>query len=349
MNIRIIPYKLIFHKPAGTSRGILTAKESWYFILSQKEKPDIYGIGECSLLPGLSPELHHNIYEIFRRLESDPEAWLENTSLTSSFPAIRFALETAYLDWQNEGKRILFPGPFTNGQKAIPINGLIWMGKPDEMIKQIHEKVEAGFTTLKMKVGAIDFEKELEIIRYIRSAFSSRQLTLRLDANGAFNPCEALDKLKQLSAFDIHSIEQPIKANQPTSMALLCEKSPIPVALDEELIGIHSKGEKEHLLDTIRPAYIILKPSLHGGISGAEEWIRLATQRNIGWWITSALESNIGLNAIAQWTGHIQAEGVQGLGTGTLYKNNIPSPLYIHKGMLRFDPNRSWTFNFKEL
>lgn len=338
----------MFRKPAGTSRGILTDKDSWYFILSTPENPNKRGIGECSLLPGLSPELKTNLDKLLNQIEAQPDLWLQNPSLTLAYPAIRFALETAYTDWQNGGQRLLFPGPFTQGRSSIPINGLIWMGSPQEMIRQIQEKVEEGFSTLKMKVGAIDFEKELEIIRYIRSEFSTQSLTLRLDANGAFSPCEALHKLELLSKFDIHSIEQPIRPGQPKSMALLCEKSPIPIALDEELIGIGSVEEKASLLDALRPAYIILKPSLHGGLSGAEEWIRIASQRNIGWWITSALESNIGLNAIAQWTSHIGARGVQGLGTGMLYQNNIPSPLIIHQGRLHYNPHHSWEINLPD-
>ncbi len=348
MNIRIIHHKLVFRKPVGTSRGVLTDKDSWYLILSTPENPNIRGIGECSLLPGLSPELNSDFVDLLRQIETQPDLWLTDHSLTASYPAIRFALETAYLDWKNGGQRILFPNPFTQGQSGIPINGLIWMSPPEEMITQIHEKVAAGFTTLKMKVGAINFEEELKILRYIRSEFSTQSLTLRLDANGAFSPCEALHKLELLSKFDIHSIEQPIRAGQPTSMALLCEKSPIPIALDEELIGISSLEEKATLLDTIRPAYIILKPSLHGGLSGAEEWIKIASQMNIGWWITSALESNIGLNAIAQWTSHIGARGTQGLGTGMLYQNNIPSPLFIDRGMLHYDPHHSWDINLPE-
>ncbi len=345
LKIDIIPYQLVFHKPAGTSRGVLHTKDSWFVILTHAEKPGIRGIGECSLLPGLSPECNGDFETVLHEVKAEPEKWVNDQSLSTTYPALRFALETALRDWQNEGQKILFPGPFTQGLKSIPINGLIWMGTPEEMIKQIHEKIESGFTTLKMKVGAINFEKELEIIRYIRSYFNSKALTLRLDANGAFSACEALNKLQMLSPYDIHSIEQPLRAGQPGHMALLCQKSPIPIALDEELIGVYSPAEKIHLLDTIHPQYIILKPSLHGGISGAEEWIQLANERDIGWWITSALESNIGLNAIAQWTANIQALGVQGLGTGSLFKNNFTSPLYIQQGMLSYNPRQAWEIN----
>lgn len=349
MKINVVHHRLLFLQPAGTSRGILIAKESWFLLLTHSDQPGRVGIGECSVLPGLSPELNANLEFIFKEVEAEPKVWLNDASLSAAYPALRFALETAWRDWQTGGKQILFPSPFTEGKQAIPINGLIWMSPPDEMRRQIRQKVEEGFTTLKMKVGALDFETELDILRYIRETFSARDLTLRLDANGAFTPCEALHKLERLSRFNIHSIEQPIRHGQPTSMALLCEKSPIPIALDEELIGITSVQEKTELLDTIRPAYIILKPSLHGGLSGAEEWIKLAEARHIGWWITSALESNIGLNAIAQWAFHLEAGGVQGLGTGKLFSNNFTSPLFIAQGMLHYDPKISWKINLPGL
>lgn len=342
MKIKVIHHRLNFYQPAGTSRGVLTAKDSWFLVLTHPDQPGRVGIGECSILPGLSPELNTNLESILNEVEAEPETWLVDASLSAAYPALRFALETAWRDWQTGGKRILFPSPFTEGKQAIPINGLIWMSPPDELRKQIRQKVEEGFTTLKLKVGALDFETELDILSFIRKTFSAYDLTLRLDANGAFKPCEALNKLERLSKFNIHSIEQPIRQGQPTSMALLCEKSPIPIALDEELIGIESLQEKIKLLDTIRPTYIVLKPSLHGGLSGAEEWIKLAEARHIGWWITSALESNIGLNAIAQWTFHMGAAGVQGLGTGKLFSNNFTSPLFIAQGMLHYDPLGSW-------
>ncbi|MGC8865720.1 MAG: o-succinylbenzoate synthase [Bacteroidales bacterium] len=349
MKISVIHHILHFHQPAGTSRGVLTKKDSWFLLLTHPDQPDIIGIGECSVLPGLSPELNTNIGSILNEIENQPDVWLSNPGLSAAFPALRFALETAWLDWQTGGKRLLFPSPFTEGKQAIPINGLIWMSPPEEMRRQIRQKVEEGFTTLKMKIGALDFETELDILGFIRKTFSAQDLTLRLDANGAFAPCEALHKLERLSPYKIHSIEQPIRQGQPTSMALLCEKSPIPIALDEELIGVSSLQEKIELLDTIRPAYIILKPSLHGGFSGAEEWIKLAGARNIGWWITSALESNIGLNAIAQWAHHMDAQGVQGLGTGKLFSNNFSSPLFIAHGMLHHNPKVSWNVHLPGL
>lgn len=335
-------YDLEFIRPAGTSRGVLTTKPSW-FIFVIDTKSGITGIGECSIIPGLS---YDNISEIENTLSktcqniNDIDSLLE-TEL-KDFPAIRFGLETALLDIQNGGKRILFPNGFTYGVTGIDINGLIWMGDVDFMLSQIKDKIESGFTCLKMKIGAIDFNQEINIIKEIRKNFSSKEIELRVDANGAFSPKDAINKLNILSQFDIHSIEQPIEAGQINEMHKLCMNTPLPIALDEELIGISDFSKMENIISTINPQYIILKPSLIGGFALAEKWIQLAEKYSVGWWITSALESNIGLNAIAQWTQTLGNTMPHGLGTGLLFENNIGSPLNIKKGKLYYNQFNKW-------
>jgi len=250
-------------------------------------------------------------------------------------------METAFLDLKAKGSKKLFKSKFTSGESGIQINGLVWMGNKDFMQKQIREKITAGYHCIKLKVGAIDFETEIEILSGIRQQFSPADIELRLDANGAFSPNDALERLEKLSRFDIHSIEQPIRQGQYDAMAEVCRKSPIPIVLDEELIGLKS-ADKESVLERIKPAYIILKPSLLGGFAESEEWIRLAEKLNVGWWITSALEANVGLNAIAQWTSILNSTMPQGLGTGQLYHNNIPSPLEIRNAKLYYDTANDW-------
>ena len=258
------------------------------------------------------------------------------------FPSIQFGLEQALISLKSDTKFDLFPSEFSRGKASILINGLIWMGDESFMESQIKDKLQQGFQTLKMKIGAIDFDKELGILKSIRQEYDSSQLELRVDANGAFSSEEALEKLHQLAAFDIHSIEQPIKVGQADEMKNLCQLSPIPIALDEELIGVFSKEDKRDLLMKINPQYIILKPSLIGGIRGSKEWIGLCEENNIGWWITSALESNIGLNAIAQFTYTLNNTMPQGLGTGSLFSNNISSPLMVKGGCLVVDSDKNW-------
>ena len=332
-----------FKFPAGTSRGVLMQKPSLFLIL---EKDGIKGIGECSTIPGLSIDptetYSEKLDELCRLLN---EGYDPSTIVLDDFPSIAFGLETALLDLEANGSKILFPSAFTEGETGIPINGLVWMGDKDFMQKQIREKITAGYRCIKLKVGAIDFETELEIISNIRNEFSSEDIEIRLDANGGFTSTDALKKLNKLSAFHIHSIEQPIKPRQFEAMAELCQQSPIPIVLDEELIGVNPL-EKETILEQIKPAYIILKPSLVGGFSQSEEWIRLAEKLNIGWWITSALESNIGLNAIAQWTFTLNSSLPQGLGTGQLYHNNIPSPLAIENAKLFYKPDNDWNLSY---
>lgn len=261
------------------------------------------------------------------------------------FPSIQFGLEQAFLSLKSKNPFELFPSEFVSNQRPISINGLIWMGDKTFMKDQIKEKIASGFSCIKMKIGAIDFDQELKLLQFIREEFSAKDLELRVDANGAFAPENALEKLKQLSEFDLHSIEQPIKQGQYEEMARLCESTPLPIALDEELIGVFDVTNKKELLQTIQPQYIILKPSLVGGFAGSNEWITISENNNIGWWITSALESNVGLNAIAQWTYTLQSKMPQGLGTGSLFTNNFESPLEVKNGHLQYNTTGSWKFN----
>lgn len=328
-------YQLHFKEPSGTSRGILTEKETYFIRIWDDRCPEIVGTGECALFRGLSaedsPEYENRLAEFCRDIDG---LWPEDLK---GYSSIRFGVEMALADLRNGGKGIYFPSAFTEGKQAVEINGLIWMGDRATMLQRIEQKLAAGFRCIKLKIGAIDFEAELSLLRYIRSRFSREQVELRVDANGAFTPGEALGKLERLAAFDLHSIEQPIRQGQWEAMAQLCAHSPVPVALDEELIGVEDRRQKQEMLSVIRPQYIILKPALCGGFSGAEEWIRLAGEYRIGWWVTSALESNIGLNALAQWTATLNNPMPQGLGTGKLYTNNVASPLLQTGGKLYFD------------
>src|SRR5690606_27966806 len=266
----------------------------------------------------------------------------------TDFPSIQFGLEQAFLSLNSPDPFLLFPSPFTDGDRTIPINGLVWMGNEKFMHQQIEKKLAQGFKCIKMKIGAIDFEKEIALLASIRTEYGEDEIELRVDANGAFPYSRALDKLNRLAPYAIHSIEQPIKAGQVLEMKDLCERSPIPIALDEELIGIAQVTDKEELLQTINPQYIILKPSLIGGIKGSAQWISVAERLNIKWWITSALESNIGLNAIAQWTFTLQNKLPQGLGTGSLYTNNFESPLTVRDGQIGYVKSKDWQQNLIE-
>ncbi len=334
-------YDLQFKRPSGTSRGVLTFKETWFVVLEDQGK---YGIGECGLLRGLSiddrPDYEQTLQWVCNNI------YLGFDELYDSlveFPSIQFGLETAFLSIAAKSTFLLFPSKFTSGEKNIPINGLVWMGDPEFMKSQIDEKLATGFNCIKIKIGALDFQKEIEILSYIRQLYGADQIEIRVDANGGFTSAEALDKLTQLSEFEIHSIEQPIEINQHDSMSQLCKSSAIPIALDEELIGVFAMAEKEALIEKIRPQYIILKPSLIGGFKGAAEWIAIADQYNVSWWITSALESDIGLNAIAQWTFTLNSKLPQGLGTGSLYTNNVQSPLVVKNGELQYSPDQKWS------
>lgn len=333
--VKLSSRTLHFIQPAGTSRGVYTTRQSYYVTLSDDNVPGIVGIGECATLPDLScdampPKEYERILKGF--CEDLCQSGKIDKEAMRPYPSMLFGLETAKRQLDNGGGIDLFNTPFGRGEEGITINGLIWMGTFDEMFQRLEAKLKAGFHCVKLKIGAIDFEKELRLIQHIRQHFSRREVELRVDANGGFTPDNAMQRLEALAKYDIHSIEQPIRQHQWKEMARLCKNSPLPIALDEELIGVNDLTEKNGLLDTIQPQYIILKPSLHGGISGTREWIKLAKERGIGSWITSALESNIGLNAIAQLTADIYGPHItmaQGLGTGQLFSDNIPMPLEI--------------------
>ena len=333
-------HDLIFKKPAGTSRGILTTKESWFIKLSDGKK---YGIGECGLLRGLSiddrPEYEEKLAWTCKNIHLG-EAALWDALI--EFPSIQFGVEMAFKSFESEHPFVLFPSDFTNEKDSILVNGLVWMSDCGNMKTQIEDKIRDGFGCIKLKIGAIDFDEELSLLSFIRQHFSESEMEIRVDANGAFSPIDALHKLNQLNDFQIHSIEQPIAKNNTDTMAELCETAPFPIALDEELIGVFYVEDKIKLLEKIRPQYIILKPSFVGGFRGTQEWITVAEKLSIGWWITSALESNIGLNAIAQWT-YLQKNNMpQGLGTGALYTNNFKSPLRVKKGRLWHENEKVW-------
>lgn len=329
----------IFKRPGGTSRGVLHEKKSWFIIL---EHNGFKGIGECNPLKGLSIDDREGFEDKLIEVTTNIDLYASDAYLLSEWPSIRFGLEMALKDLANGGKRLFFENDFSQQGAGIPINGLVWMGEKSFMKEQIDHLLSRGFSCIKMKVGAIKLEEELELLTYIRKNYPIDSLTLRVDANGAFHASKVLEILKRLSDFDLHSIEQPIQQGQTEEMAKLCDLSPIPIALDEELIGVLTKAEKASLLSTINPPYIILKPSLLGGFSASEEWIKEADILGINWWITSALESNIGLNAISQWTYELNAKGHQGLGTGSLYTNNIPSPLEIIGEHIYYIKDKHW-------
>ena len=363
--ISISERTLHFKQPAGTSRGVYTTRHSYYLQLTSDEAPGVEGVGECATLPDLScdakPEYEMTLRQICQMVEQMGRIPYD---MIRAYPSITFGLETAFASFFDAAKKFLeivpaegassssemlkqkgvsvpvgmenlvdlFDSPFGKGEEGITINGLVWMGTYEEMLARLEEKLQAGFHCVKLKIGAIDFFKELDLIKRIRDVYTQEQVELRVDANGGFLPENAMSQLEALAKYDIHSIEQPIRQHQWPKMAQLCRETPLPIALDEELIGVNVRSMKEALLDTIRPQYIILKPSLHGGIYGCNEWIQLASQRGIGSWITSALESNIGLNAIAHYAAKVYGPNVempQGLGTGQLFTDNIPMPLEI--------------------
>ena len=331
-----------FKQPAGTSRGVYHTRDTWIVTVKDIATGQT-GVGECAPLPDLScdamPDYERRLRDICHLIEKRNRI---DIGLLRPYPSMLFGLETAFLNLKNAGD-VIFDTPFTRGEEGIPINGLVWMGTAEEMTRRVEEKLNAGFRCVKLKIGAIDFEQEVAIIKGIRDRFPADVIQLRLDANGGFSPEDAMRKLERLAEYDIHSIEQPIRQKQWKSMAEICRCSPIPIALDEELIGVNLLEMKRLLLDEIRPAYIILKPSLHGGMYGCEEWLTLAQERGIGSWMTSALELNVGLNAIAQFAAHIYGSHItmpQGLGTGQLFTDNIPMPLII-KGDRLFRGNFS--------
>lgn len=363
--IEISERTLHFKQPAGTSRGVYTTRHSYYLTLTSDEMPGVEGVGECATLPDLScdakPEYEMTLRQVCQMVEQMGRIPYD---MIRAYPSITFGLETAFASFFDAAKKKLgamnlsegktsfeilkeagfsipmgmenlvnlFDSPFGRGEEGITINGLVWMGTYEEMLARLEEKLQAGFHCVKLKIGAIDFFKELDLIKRIRDVYTKEQVELRVDANGGFLPENAMSQLEALAKYDIHSIEQPIKQHQWPKMAQLCRETPLPIALDEELIGVNVRSMKQALLDTVCPQYIILKPSLHGGIYGCNEWIELANQRGIGSWITSALESNIGLNAIAHYAAKVYGSNVkmpQGLGTGQLFTDNIPMPLEI--------------------
>ncbi|WP_299222369.1 o-succinylbenzoate synthase [uncultured Aquimarina sp.] len=344
MNAIYYKYILEFKRPSGTSRGVLKTKETWFIVITSEEKK---GIGECGILRTLSvddrPDYEEKLQWTCNNIHLGvDQLWQE----LKEFPSIQFGVEMAFKSLESKSPFLLFPSKFTDGEEAIPINGLIWMGEKEFMKNQIMEKLDQGFDCIKMKIGAIDFEAELELLSYIRSQFSKDVIELRVDANGAFSPDDALGKLLKLSSYHLHSIEQPIKQGKSEEMKTLCKATPLPIALDEELIGVFDVTDKKKLLLTIKPQYIILKPSLIGGFKGTREWIDLAEELRIGWWVTSALESNIGLNAIAQYTYTLGNKMPQGLGTGGLYTNNIEAPLVVNNGTLRYQIEKNWKVSY---
>lgn len=356
-SIQLVPYKLIFNFNAGTSRGVLTEKTT-YFLLLKDSDNNILGIGEAGPLPKLSVDDSPDFFSLASHLLSSieipttltPETVYEYVSsvISNKFPSLKFALESALLDYLNGSRRIFFDNKFSSGDQSILINGLIWMGDEAFMLKQIATKLNEGFRCLKLKIGAIDFDKECSILQSIRANYSPNDLELRVDANGAFGTDEALEKLTILSKFNIHSIEQPIKAGQTEEMAKLCAQSPLAIGLDEELIGGFSFIKKKEIIKEILPHYIILKPTLLGGFQECNEWISIAEELSVKWWITSALESNVGLSAISQYVAGLTTYMPQGLGTGKIYNNNLTSPLSLDGERLHYKKTGVWDLKLLE-
>lgn len=327
----------------GTSKGPINARAVWYLIAWREERAQLKGVGEAALFPGHSKEFPADVKLKLTELCERTDNWAERamTDLVD-VPSVRFAVEQCLRDLEAGGTKTLFPSGFTLGKQGIPINGLVWMGDKRTMKQRIREQIEGGCTTVKMKIGAIGIDDELELLRAVRREYSADDITLRVDANGAFSAQQAPDVLKRLAELQVHSIEQPVAPGLYEVMEELCAITPIPIALDEDLIGLNTRATKVDLLDHVKPQHIVIKPSLVGGWNATREWIELAKARRIGWWITSALESSIGLNAIAQFTATLNATTAQGLGTGKIYANNIPSPLLTERGFLRYRPEEEW-------
>lgn len=336
MRLQFAPYILKFKEPAGTSRGVLTEKPTCYMRLFDENNPSRYGVGEAAVFPGLSPEADDRFF--YKLMELQANVRLGRSTDLSHFPSLQFGFEQCIRDFTGGCNGIYYPSQFVAGIQSIQINGLVWMGNREEMMERMEKKLEEGFSCIKFKIGAIDWKSEIDMIETVRKRYDRDRVEIRVDANGAFDMDHALPRLKHLADLDVHSIEQPIKAGQPLMMRFLCQVSPLPIALDEELIGKFSMEEKARTLDAIHPQYIVIKPTLTGGYSGAEEWIKLAEERNIGWWITSSLESNIGLNALAQWTATLDNKMPQGLGTGALFTNNLDAPICLEGDKLSYNP-----------
>lgn len=346
MKATFTKYILNFKRPSGTSRGVLKTKETWFVIL---EHEDRFGIGECAIFRGLSyddvPQFEQTCNWVTENMDLGLPVLLHDLQ---NFPSIQFGLEQAFLSLNSDNPFKLFDSSFVQNNHPIAINGLIWMGDSGYMKEQISDKLEKGFNCIKLKIGAIDFKEELRLLESVRKEFDADTIELRVDANGAFTPKEALLKLTELSQFQLHSIEQPIRQGNWEQMRELCEETPLPIALDEELVGITDVTKKKEMLLMVQPQFIILKPSLVGGFSGSKQWMEIANDNGIGWWVTSALESNIGLNAIAQWTATLGNTMPQGLGTGSLFTNNFDSPLKVQNGGLFYDNEVEWETNLIE-
>lgn len=364
MNVSLTEKTLHFKKPARTSRGSYSEHRMIVVRLTDGSR---YGEGECAPLPDLSCDRGAyddlaavealvrkalvgcgdeagglgNIADSDRQIEAELAARLP--LVLRDYPALLFAMESAVAGMCRSPW--LYDTPFARSEVGIPINGLVWMASYDEMLRQVEEKLKAGYRCIKLKIGAIDWEDEIKLIRLIRSRFSRDELQLRVDANGAFDEGNVIARLEELSKYGLHSIEQPVRAGQWELMARLCAETPLPIALDEELIGVNDPSLKREMLDTVKPQYIVVKPTLHGGMSGTVEWIGEARSRGIGSWITSALESNIGLKNVALLAAaiyDIRPENVsdvlaQGLGTGLLFTDNIDTGVHIEKGLIKLE------------
>lgn len=336
MRFQFCPYVLKFAEPGGTSRGVMTEKITCLLRMFDESDPKRFAVGEAGIFPGLSPEADDRFF--YKLMELQANVRIGKATDLSRFPSLQSGFEQVIRDYAGGCQGIYYESPFIHGIADIEINGLVWMGTPEEMRLRIDKKLESGFKCIKLKIGAIDWRKEVEMIEYIRDRYDKDRVEIRVDANGGFDMDHAIPRLKRLADLGVHSIEQPIKQGNPMLMRFLCDVSPLPIALDEELIGKYTKEEKEKMLDEIHPAYIVLKPSLIGGYSGAEEWIELAEKRGIGWWVTSALESNIGLNALAQWVATLHCKMPQGLGTGGVFTNNFSTPLFLSADRLKYNP-----------
>jgi len=356
MSLQATYFKRTFHFSfsARTSRGSMKHRDSWFLKIWDERAPDIFGIGEAGPVPGLSLEkpvdVSQQLAQVVERLPAVQLSGCKTlTGIHSEFgsmglcSSVYLAVETALLDLANGGKRMIFDNEFIKG-KSVPINGLVWMGGLDFMLQQVSIKIEEGFTCIKLKIGGLNFEKELDILQFVRRKYFRDQISIRLDANGAFKADQVTQKLIYLAQYGIDSIEQPLKQGSP-ALAELCKNSPIPVALDEELLGVNSRADRQQLLERIKPQFLVLKPTLQGGLYGCAEWIELANQHNVGWWITSSMESNVGLNALSQFASQYSLDIPQGLGTGGIFKDNIPSPLEVHRGTLRWNSQENWDFS----
>lgn len=350
LKARWIERTLLPNFELGTSKGPITARTVWYLIAWHEDRPEIRGIGEAALFPGHSKEYPADVKLKLTELCERTDDWAHRTTTDLvEVPSVRFAVEQCLRDLEVGGLKTLFPSEFTLGRQHIPINGLVWMGDKATMKQRIREQITGGYTTVKMKVGAIGIREELELLTAVRQEFGPQDITLRVDANGAFSATEAPEVLKRLADLQVHSIEQPVAAGLYEVMAELCATSPIAIALDEDLIGLNTSDAKKDLLEHVKPHHIVIKPSLVGGWSATREWIALAQERGIGWWLTSALESSIGLNAIAQFTATLNVSVAQGLGTGKVYANNIPSPLLAERGSLSYRPEVPWELSSLEV